>query len=231
MNINRVIVAALLATAAGAQQSVDVVRVVSRTAERKAALPGELTPYLAVDLYARVDGFVDQVNVDRGSMVKKGQSLVTLVAPELDAQVAEAESKAQAAESQRAEAEAKLVASQSTYERTRAAAATPGAVAENEVIVAEKSMEAARALVTAMESASRAAQSSVAVLKDLEAYLNVVAPFDGVITTRFVHPGRWPGPRRAPRRRPCFAWRTTRACAWWWPSPKPTRAAFPRARA
>lgn len=194
MNINRLIVAALLATAASAQQSVDIVRVVSRTAERKLSLPGELAPYLAVDLYARVNGFVDQVNVDRGSMVKRGQSLVTLVAPELTAQVAEAESKAQAAESQRAEAEAKLVASQSTYERTNTAAATPGAVAENEVIVAEKSMEAARALVAAMESASRAARSSVAALKDLESYLDVTAPFDGVITTRFVHPGALAGP-------------------------------------
>jgi len=194
MNINRLIVAALLATAASAQQSVDVVRVVSRTAERKLSLPGELTPYLAVDLYARVNGFVDQVSVDRGSTVKKGQSLVTLVAPELAAQVAEAQSKAQAAESQRAEAEAKLVASQSTYERMKTAAATPGAVAENEVVVAEKSMEAARALVAAMEGASRAAQSSVAALKDLEAYLTVTAPFDGVITTRFVHPGALAGP-------------------------------------
>ena len=194
MNINRVMVAVLVVAAASAQQSVNVVRVVSRTAERKLALPGELTPYLAVDLYARVSGFVDRVNVDRGSMVKKGQSLVTLVAPELAAQVAEAESKAQAAESQRAEAEAKLVASQSTYERMKTAAATPGAVAENEVIVAEKSMEAARALVAAMESASRAAHSSVAALKVLEGYLNVTAPFDGVITTRFVHPGALAGP-------------------------------------
>ena len=194
MNINRLVVAALLATAAGAQQSVDIVRVVSRTAERKASLPGELTPYLAADLYARVNGFVDQVNVDRGSMVKKGQSLVTLVAPELAAQVAEAESKAQAAESQRAEAEAKLVASRSTYERMKTAAATPGAVAENEVVVAQNLMESARALVAAMESASRAAHSSVAALKDLEAYLNVTAPFDGVITTRFVHPGALAGP-------------------------------------
>lgn len=194
MNVNRLIVAVLLATAAGAQQSVETVRVVSRTVERKLALPGELAPYLAVDLYARVNGFVGQVDVDRGSMVKKGQSLIMLVAPELVAQLAEAESKAQAAESQRAEAQARLVASQSTYERTKAAAATPGAVAENEVVVAEKSMEAARALVEALESASRAAQASAAAIKDLEGYLNVTAPFDGVITTRFVHPGALAGP-------------------------------------
>ena len=194
MNTIRLILAALVVTAANAQQSVETVRVVSKTVERVVALPGDLTPYLAADLYARVNGFVDRVEVDRGSMVKKGQPLVTLVAPELAAQVAEAESKAQAAESQRAEAQAKLVASQSTYERTKAAAATPGAVAENEVVAAEKSMDAARALVAAMESASRAAQASIGVLKDLEGYLKVTAPFDGVITTRLVHPGALAGP-------------------------------------
>ncbi len=192
--LSRIVVAFLLAVSAAAAQSVETVRVVSRTVERKTSLPGELSPYLAVNLYARVSGFVDQVTVDRGSLVKKGQSLVTLVAPELAAQVAEAESKAQAAESQRAEAQARYVASQSTYERTKAAAATPGAVAENEVIVAEKSMEAAHASVIAAEDASRAAQSSVASLRDLEGYLNVTAPFDGVITTRFVHPGALAGP-------------------------------------
>jgi RND family efflux transporter MFP subunit len=194
MNTNRLVVAALLATVAGAQQNVETVRVVSKNVERKLALPGEIAPHLAVDLYARVNGFVDQVHVDRGSMVTKGQLLVKLVAPELAAQVAEAENKVQAAESQRAEAQARFVASQSTYQRTKAAAATPGAVAENEVVAAEKSMEAARAAVEAAESAIRAAQSSAAAVKDLQSYLNVTAPFDGVITTRFVHPGALAGP-------------------------------------
>ena len=41
-----------------AQQPVDVVQVVSRTAERKIVLPGEFLPYQTVAIYAKVTGFV-----------------------------------------------------------------------------------------------------------------------------------------------------------------------------
>ena len=102
-------------------------RVVSKTVERRALpCPARFAPYLAVDLHARVNGFVDKVNVDRGSVVKEGDVLITVVAPELAAQVAEAESKVQAVESQRAEAQAKLVAAQSTYERMKSRGRDPG---------------------------------------------------------------------------------------------------------
>lgn len=184
----------LLAATAGAQSGVETVRVISKPVERRLSLPGELSSYLAVNLYARVSGFVEKVGVDRGSVVSEGQLLITLVAPELTAQVAEADSKVQAVESQRAEAQAKSVSAQGTYERTKAAAATPGAVAENELIVSQKVMEAAQSTLEAVESSSRAARAAAQSLKDLLAYLQVTAPFDGVVTTRFVHPGALVGP-------------------------------------
>src|SRR5713226_2633150 len=98
-------------------QSVDVVKVVSRTAERKVQLPGEFIPFQTVAIHAKVTGFVDRVEVDRGSMVRKGQLLATLDAPELRAQRSEAEANVLNAESQRAEAEANVAAAQSIYER------------------------------------------------------------------------------------------------------------------
>src|SRR5262245_20735277 len=114
-----------------AQTRVDVVEVVSKPVERQVKLPGELQPYLAVPIYARVSGFVKHTDVDRGSAVKQGQTLATIEAPEMQAQIVEAESKAQALELQRAEAAARLAAAESTYDRLKAAAATPGVVAEN----------------------------------------------------------------------------------------------------
>ncbi len=54
-------------------QGVDVVKVVSRSAERKVQLPGEFIPFQTVAIHAKVTGFVDRVEVDRGSMVRKGQ--------------------------------------------------------------------------------------------------------------------------------------------------------------
>ena len=175
-------------------QSVDVVKVVSRTAERKVQLPGEFIPFQTVAIHAKVTGFVDRVEVDRGSVVKKGQLLARLDAPELRAQRAEAEAKVLNAESQRAEAEAKLAGAQSTYEKLKAASATPGVIAGNELIQAEKIVDAARAQVRAVEGSIKAAQAAVQVVRDMENYLKVSAPFDGVITERIAHPGALVGP-------------------------------------
>src|SRR5207248_7130873 len=132
---------------------------------------------------------VKQVNVDRGSPVKQGQLLATLEAPEMQAQIVEAQSKAQSVELQRAEAEAKLAGAQSTYEKLKAASATPGVVAENDVVVAQKTVEAAQALVRSYENSIKAAEAQVQSVKDLEQYLTLTAPFDGIITERNVHPG------------------------------------------
>lgn len=177
-----------------AQTSVQVVRVVSKAVERQVTLPGEFRPYLAVAIFARVTGFLRQIDVDRGSVVKQGQLLATLEAPEMQAQVVEAQSKAQAIELQRAEAVAKLAAAQSTYDRLRTAATTPGVVAENDVVVGEKTVEAAQALVRSYEDSIKAAQAQVQAVRDLEEYLRIKAPFDGIITERNVHPGALAGP-------------------------------------
>jgi RND family efflux transporter MFP subunit len=190
----------LFATTAAAQTpaappaTVEVVRVISKAVDRQVKLPGEFQPYLAVSIYPRVAGFVKRVDVDRGSTVKLGQVLATLEAPEMQAQIAEAQSKAQAIGLQRAEAEAKLAGAQSTYDRLKAASATPGVVAENDVIVAQKTAEAAQALVRSYEDSIKAAQAQVQSVRDLEAYLTLKAPFDGIITERNVHPGALVGP-------------------------------------
>ncbi|MEP7367213.1 MAG: efflux RND transporter periplasmic adaptor subunit [Acidobacteriota bacterium] len=177
-----------------AAQPLETVRVTTGTAARASRLPGELRPFLAVDLRARVAGFVESVEVDRGSAVRKGQLLVKLSAPELAAQVAEAESKGKAVEAQKAEAQAKLLAAQSTYDRLKAASATPGVVSGNELDLASKSVDANRAALAALDSAATAAASAILPIKQLQRYLNVEAPFDGIITERLVHPGALVGP-------------------------------------
>src|SRR5438270_6435425 len=126
-----------------AYAQVDTVRVTSSTVQQKTVLPGEILPYESVAIYARVNGYVEKVDVDRGSLVKKGQMLATLSAPELAAQVAEADSRIQVVASQQAEAEAKLVAAKSTFQRLKEASQTPGAVAGNELVLAEKQVDAA----------------------------------------------------------------------------------------
>jgi membrane fusion protein, multidrug efflux system len=187
-------IAVCCAASAVAQTTVEVVKVISKPVERQVKLPGEFQPYMAVPIFAKVSGFVRQMNVDRGSSVKQGQLLATLEAPEMQAQIAEAESKVQAVELQRAEAEAKLAAAQSTYDRLKAASATPGVVAENDVIVAQKTVEAAQSLARSYENSIKAAQAQAQSMKDLGQYLQIRAPFDGLITERNVHPGALVGP-------------------------------------
>src|SRR6476619_2341172 len=63
-----------------------VTTVQSLELNRSIRLPGELQAYQDVALYAKVPGFVETINVDRGSVVRQGQVLATLRAPELDTQ-------------------------------------------------------------------------------------------------------------------------------------------------
>jgi RND family efflux transporter MFP subunit len=175
-------------------QNIELTTVVSRPIARTIDLPGEFQPYLSVSLHAKVAGYVERILVDRGSPVQQGELLVELTAPEMKARIAEAESKVQSAEADRREAEAQLAAAQATFGRLQEAAKTPGAVAGNEVIVAQKQVEAAQAVVRSREQVSRAAEAAVKTQKELEAYLRITAPFEGVVTERLVHPGALVGP-------------------------------------
>jgi membrane fusion protein (multidrug efflux system) len=186
----------LAAMAAG--QTIELTPVVSKQLSRTLDLPGELQPFESVAIHAKVRGYVDRMLVDRGSEVKQGQLLAELSAPEMKARISEAESKAQSAESERLQAEAHLAAAQSTSERLKKASETPGAVAGNELIQAQKQVEAAQALVDAKRQAAQAVQATVRTLKDLEAYLQITAPFDGIVTDRLVHPGALVGPGADP---------------------------------
>jgi membrane fusion protein (multidrug efflux system) len=175
-------------------REIDVVRVVERPLDVELSLPGELVAYQAVAIFPRVTGFVKSINVDRGSAVRSGEVLAVLEAPELAAQRLEAQSKLQALDAQLAAARAKADADRSTFERLKNASATPGVVAGNDVLVAEKTAEASQDQVVAAQQSVDAAKQAVSALRDMEGYLRVTAPFNGVVTERNVHPGALVGP-------------------------------------
>jgi multidrug efflux pump subunit AcrA (membrane-fusion protein) len=62
-------------------QTIELVPVVKKSVSRTVDLPGEFQPFMNVALYARVQGYVERVLVDRGSVVKQGDLLVELSAP------------------------------------------------------------------------------------------------------------------------------------------------------
>jgi membrane fusion protein (multidrug efflux system) len=193
-----VFIAAMALAAPAWPQPADLVAVESRTVSRSVDLPAEIHPFLMVTLRAKVPGYVERVLVDRGSRVREGEVLVELSAPEMEAQIAEAQSKFQSAEAERLQAEAQFAAAQSTHDRLAEAAKTPGAVAGNDLIQAQKQVDAARALANAKQKAAGAAEAAVKSLDVMKSYLKIRAPFSGVVTDRLVHPGALAGPPSNP---------------------------------
>src|SRR5215217_5061565 len=177
---------------------VNVTTVVARSLDRPLAVPGDLVAYQDVEIRAKVAGFVEEVNVDRGSRVRRGQLLARLVAPELGSQRSEAAARVQSAVSQRIEAEARLASDEASFQRLQAAATTPGVVAGNDVDVAQRTVEADRARVEQWKQNEQAAREGAKGVQELEAYLRITAPFDGVVTDRNVHVGSLVGPTSGP---------------------------------
>lgn len=143
-------------------------------------IPGELVPYQAVDLYAKESSFVKKIFVDVGSEVKQGQLLVSMEAPEINSNVASAQSKLQSQE-------AIYTASNSNYNRLIETSKTPGTISKNDIdqAAARKNSDKAE-----LEAAKSAYQSVAAT----RSYLDIRAPFNGVITARNINTGAYVGP-------------------------------------
>jgi membrane fusion protein, multidrug efflux system len=189
----------LVAAESTSTVSTELTPVVAQRVAKTINIPGELKPFQAVDLHAKVSGFVESVNVDRGSRVKAGDVLALLVAPELDARRAEAEARIATVQAELGESQARQAASQSTYERLAEASKTPGVVAGNDVVLAQKANEADQARIDALRKSILSAQAALRAVEETLKYLRVSAPFDGVITQRYADPGSLAGPEGSQR--------------------------------
>lgn len=174
--------------------TVNVVAVESRKLNTTLSVPAQTTPYETVAVLPKVTGFIESIRVDRGSHVKEGELIIQLSAPELVAQRSQAEAGLQRAQSQLTAAQAKLASDQGTYQHLAGAAKTPGVVAGNDLLVAEQTTAADRAQMEAAQHGVRAAEAALRSIAQLESYLDIRAPFDGIVTERNLHPGALVGP-------------------------------------
>jgi membrane fusion protein, multidrug efflux system len=179
---------------AASNQKIEVVTVESRQLDTTLTLPAQISPYEAVDIFSKVTGFIETISVDRGSRVHAGELIVRVSAPELLAQRSQAEASLQGAQAQLAAAQARFASDQGTYSHLQAASETPGVVAKNDLLVAEQTAAADGAQVDAASKNVQAAKDSLAGVTQLESYLDIRAPFDGVVTARYLHPGALVGP-------------------------------------
>ena len=144
------------------------------------SIPGELVPYQQVDLYAKVSSFVKKVYVDVGSEVKQGQLLVSMEAPEVNSQVAEAQSRLKSQQ-------AIYMASKSNYDRLVETSKTPGTISGNDLEQAASRKNSDFAQLEALKSAYQAVAAN-------RGYLDIRAPFSAVVSVRNINPGAYVGP-------------------------------------
>jgi len=125
-------------------------------------LPGDLVGFYQADLYAKVSGYLKNISVDKGDAVKAGQVLAEIEVPELQQKLRRAR--------------ASLEIRRRTYDRLQKVRDSDRRlVAQEDVDIAEGQSEEAKADVEELEA--------------LASYTHIVAPFDGVVTGRFVDPG------------------------------------------
>ncbi len=163
-----------------AANKIELATVVQKNISSSVQLPGELSAFESVDIFPKVSGYIKNVFVDRGSIVKKGQLLMTLDAPEINQQV-------QTAQSNLSKANEMYMLSKDRYERLLQTSKTPGTVSPFD-------LESAKAAMASGEANVQAERSTVSGLGEMQDYLQIRAPFSGIITERNIHPGALIGP-------------------------------------
>jgi RND family efflux transporter MFP subunit len=155
-----------------AEQALPSVSVIKPNGEGKAStldLPGRLEASSRAPLYARVSGYLKDWKVDIGTPVKAGQLLAEIEAPDVDQQLLQAQ-----ADLATAEANAALAAS--TSKRWQSMLGTD-AVSKQEVEEKSGDLAAKQAIVNAQ-------RANVERLKTMKGFTRIVAPFDGIVTSR-----------------------------------------------
>lgn len=129
---------------------------------RSIALPGTIFALQSATLYAKIPGYLKTIAVDKGDAVTQGDVLAVIEDPELLAE--------------RPKYEAELEVAETNYVRIQAAAQkAPDLVVPETVDDARGQREVARA--------------NMKRINDLLAYSQIIAPFDGIVTHRWVDPG------------------------------------------
>jgi len=154
--------------------AVEVVNVKRDGKPHELMLPGNITAMMEATLFARANGYVKRWLVDIGDHVKEGQQLAILETPELDQQLAAARS----AQNQ----------SEANFEVARVTAQRWQELAQKQV-VSKQDNDQTQGNYQASAASLASSKANVAQLEDLQNFKNVVAPFEGTITTRQIDVG------------------------------------------
>ena len=183
---------------------VGVVQVVKKPLGRSLTVSSEVVPFQQIDVYAKESGFVNQLNVDYGTRVTKGDVMAVLEIPELQEQLNEdqADIKDAVGQVDRTKEELSRVQAQQNvahleYTRLNQVAQNkPGLVAQQEVddrqgtdLAAQAQVSATQATLQSAQSQLQRAQAKLQHDQVLYDYAKITAPFSGVVTQRYANLG------------------------------------------
>ena len=183
--------AAAVATLAAMRDAVPVVRTQTirlNDTPREIELPGSTQAFDTATLYARATGYISKRNVDIGSHVHAGDVLAVISAPDLDQQFAEARAQLMQLQANVLQAQAQLKVSYDKAWRS-AQTAKDGWTPQQQADVDHDTVSADVAALAVARANVLAQQAQVDRLQELTGFEKVVAPFDGVITSRQVDVG------------------------------------------
>ena len=149
--------------------SVAVIKPDTQIQKETLNLPGRLEAYTQAQLFARVGGYLKSWNADIGTVVKAGDLIAEIDAPDLDQQIMQANANLAAAV-----ANAELASA--TLQRGQKLLPTGS--------ISMQVMDQRIADATNKQGLAKSAQAEVDRLRVLEKYKRIVAPFDGLVTSR-----------------------------------------------
>jgi RND family efflux transporter MFP subunit len=183
--------AATIAALAAERDAVPVVRtevVNPRNTPRQIELAGSTQAFDTATLYARATGYISKRNVDIGSRVHAGDVLAVIAAPDLDQQLAQARAQLVQLQANVLQAQATVKVAYDKAWRT-AQTSRDGWTSQEGADVDRDTLSAASAVLAVARASVEAQQAQVGQLEQLIGFERVVAPFDGVITSRQIDVG------------------------------------------
>src|ERR1700733_1627274 len=167
---------------------VDVQIVHTATAEQELTLPGTVTPLRSAHIYARASGYLKARYVDLGDTVRKGQLLAVILAPDLDASVAQEAAAGQQSSDNVVTAKSNLQLQQANYTRVHTLV-LHGILSQQDDDTALAAAQSAQSNLQAMENAVKGAQGALARAQALADFEQVRSPIYGTVTARNVEVG------------------------------------------
>jgi membrane fusion protein (multidrug efflux system) len=146
------------------------------TIHRWVALPSTLAPWQQAMLYAKVTGYIKKIAVDKGDAVKAGQVLAEIEVPELEAELAKHEAESSALKP------ALEFATQEYDRLVKAQKSSPDLILPQMLEKAKSELDKAKAAFDVVDANAKQARVMLG-------YAKITAPFDGLITARFVDTG------------------------------------------